>query len=317
VIDMTEPLSAGLLSRLRFKHLRLAVSLGRTANLHRSAEEIGVTQPAATKILQDLEATLGTPLFERSSRGMAPNAIGCFVILYARRTLAEGERFGAALSNLKRGGYGALAVGAIMATAPDLLPMAIAELKRRRPLMTIHLRAATSDQLLAALERGELDLALARIVTPRQRSLFDFEPLTRETLWIFVAPNHPMARRRSIKLAELERLPWVLQPAPSPMRDLIDSAFAANGLAPLDNIVETTSIFATLHLVRHAAMVAVLPSALIAAEVGTRDFVRLPIVLANDLDCYGIVTPKAADLTENAREFIGIVREVASCRRVP
>ena len=68
---------------------------------------------------------------------MAPTEIGRFVIGYARRILNDIEGFLDELSALKRGGYGFLSVGAIMATTPGILPAAIAELKRRRLLLTI------------------------------------------------------------------------------------------------------------------------------------------------------------------------------------
>jgi len=299
-----------LLTRLRFKHLRLLDVLARTANLHRAAAELNVTQPAATKILQDLEEMLGVVLFDRTPRAMVPTEIGAYVVEYARRTLSEGERFALGLANLKRGGYGALAVGAIMATAPDLLPQAIAELKRRRPLMTIQVLAATSDQLVAALERGELDLVIGRLTAALQLAKLNFEPLSKEELWAFVAASHPLAKSTHVDLGDLEQMPWVLQPAPSPMRRLIDTAFAAAGLRTLDNLVEATSIFATLHLVRQAGMIAVLPSTIVADEVQRGDFVRLPLRFENELDQYGIITRREELSTPNAAEFISIVREV-------
>jgi hypothetical protein len=126
-----------LFSSLRFKHLRLIDVLARTQNLHKVAAELNITQPGATKMLREVEAMLGVSLFDRTKRPLAPSEIGQHVVDYARRTLTDGNRFASSVANLKRGGFGALAIGAIMATAPDLLPKAIAELKRRRPLMTI------------------------------------------------------------------------------------------------------------------------------------------------------------------------------------
>jgi DNA-binding transcriptional LysR family regulator len=298
-----------LLSRLRFTHLRLLDVLGRTGNLHRAADELHVTQPAATKILRQVEDILGTALFERSARPMVPTEIGATVVAYARRALSDGERFAIGLDNLKRGGYGALSVGAIMATAYDLLPRAIAELKRRRPLMTIQVQAATSDKLMTALERRELELVIGRLVGAYQRAEFDFEPLANEELWAFAADTHPLANHTAIEIRELERMAWVLQPAPSPMRHLIDVAFAKVGMASPDNVVETTSIFATLQLVRHAGMIAVLPSTIVADEVQRGGFVRLALRLDNELEPYGIITPKGDLLGSNAAEFVSIIRE--------
>jgi DNA-binding transcriptional LysR family regulator len=95
------------------------------------------------------------------------------------------------------------------------------------------------------------------------------------------------------------------------MRHLIDTAFAAAGLRTLDNLVEATSIFATLHLVRRAGMIAVLPSTIVADEVQRGDFVRLPLRFKTELDQYGIITRREELPTPNAAEFISIVRELA------
>ena len=75
--------------RLRVRHHRLLEALERSENLGQAAEELGITQSAATKILQDAEELLGLPLFERRHRGMAPTEIGRFVIGYARRILND------------------------------------------------------------------------------------------------------------------------------------------------------------------------------------------------------------------------------------
>lgn len=143
---------------------------------------------------------------------MAPTEIGRFVIGYARRILNDTKGFLDGLSALKRGGYGFLSVGAIMATTPGILPAAIAELKRRRPLLTVSLVATTSDRLLAALGLRELELAICRLTHLRQRSQFDIEFLANEELWVFVGKDHALAPRAGVTLNELSHLPWVVQP---------------------------------------------------------------------------------------------------------
>ncbi|MDP4021969.1 LysR substrate-binding domain-containing protein [Methylobacterium sp. NEAU 140] len=305
---MSELDPATLMGRVKFRQLRLVDALARVGTLGRAAAALNVTQPAATKTLQDLEALLGVRLFERTPRAMVPTEIGAHVADYARRVLADGERFADGLISLKRGGYGALALGAIMATASDLLPRAVAALKQQRPLMTIRLLAATSDVLAAALARGEIELFLGRIPAPGDRAAFAFEPLAGEELWVFADASHPLAGRSRIDPAELGGLPWVLQPASSPMRRRIATAFASAGLAIPDNRVETTSIFATLNLVRRAGMVSMLPSTIIAHEVARGDFVRLPAQIAVEVGDFGVVTRPDRPLSANAHAFIAVVR---------
>ncbi|WP_457589021.1 LysR family transcriptional regulator [Ensifer canadensis] len=301
-----------LTNRLRFKHLRLIDLIARGGSLHRVAAEMNMTQPAATKILQDAEGFLGVRLFERGPRGMTPTDIGAFVADYAARTLAETGRFSDALDNLKAGGFGALSIGAIMATTPGLLPKAIAELKRRRPLMTIQLLAATSDILLNALERQEISMAIGRFTEPSNALAFDLEPLAREELWIFAERGHPLAGRSDLTLAETATLPWVLQRKTSPMRCLLESAFREAGVGGLENFVETTSVFATLHLVREAGMIACLPKSILQEGVGSGCFVRLPVDLPNQLGPLGIITRRGEKASANVEDFIDVVRTVAA-----
>jgi DNA-binding transcriptional LysR family regulator len=295
--------------RLRVRHLRLLEALERSENLGQAAEELGITQSAATKILQDAEELLGLPLFERRHRGMVPTEIGRFVIGYARRILNDTEGFLDQLSALKRGGYGFLSVGAIMATTPGILPAAIAELKRRRPLLTVSLVATTSDRLLAALGLRELEVAICRLTHLRQQSQFDIEFLANETLWIFVGKDHALAPCAEVSLHELSHLPWVMQPWTSPARQVLEAAFTTVGASSPETRVETTSIFAALHLVREAGMVGVLPSTILSESVARADLVRLPISLPNTLLEYGIVTRRGERLSANALEFISVIRE--------
>ncbi|BAN26880.1 LysR family transcriptional regulator [Caballeronia insecticola] len=305
-------ISPQTLWRLKFKHLRLIDILARTGNFHRAAEELNLTQPAATKILQDVEDILGLLIFDRSTRPMSISDIGEHVVDYARRTLAEGDRFTDSLNNLRRGGFGALSIGAILATSTDLLPQALAELKRRRPLMTIQIKAATSDILADALLRGELDVVLGRSPDDFNGSRFEFTPIGIEQLWAFVSASHPLAFRENVDYFSQHDFTWVLQPKPSPLRALINRVAIGHGLPAFDNVVETTSVSVMLQLVRHANMVAVLPHTLVKREIENGDFVRLPIQLDNQLPPHGILIRKGEVLSANALEFIAIVKSLAA-----
>ena len=78
----TDPLSLSrLLNRLRFKHLELLATLGETQVLHQAAKRINVSQPAATKMLADIEYTFGFSLFERHARGLRPTPLGAQVLV--------------------------------------------------------------------------------------------------------------------------------------------------------------------------------------------------------------------------------------------
>lgn len=301
-------LTRSLLHRLRAKHLRTLEVLGRVESMRAAAVELNITQPAITKLLQDVEDMLDVQLFERSATGITPTPIGISVIEFARKTVSDFERFAGLMTNLKLGGYGSLRIGAIMASMPDIVPRALKRLKAERPLMTIHLLSATSNQLLDELSGGTIEMAVARLTAPEQSAMFDFDPLLHEEVWVFSSPSHPMAKRSSIDLAELFDEPWVLQSPMSPLRRLLQCSFADTGKSPLPNWIETTSVYATLKIVRHAGMIAALPRTVVEEGVKAGDFVRLPVRLSYELSQYGIVTLKGAAQTENTRLFANVLR---------
>ncbi len=128
-----------MLSKLRFRYLQLLELFGRTRNLRVAAEQMHVTQPAATKILSDLEAMFGTQLFERLPREMRPTDLGALSVRYAVTTLSNLGKFSGEFATLKNGGYGHLTVGFIPASAAQLVTAAIKEIQRKHPRLIIKL----------------------------------------------------------------------------------------------------------------------------------------------------------------------------------
>jgi DNA-binding transcriptional LysR family regulator len=115
----------------------------------------------------------------------------------------------------------------------------------------------------------------------------------------------------------MEAYPWVLQQQSSPMRQVIDRSFAEAGLPSLDNLVETTSIYATLQLVRRAQMISVLPHTIVTEAIDRGELVRLPFRLDNPLEPYGIIRRSGEALSANAEDFAGIIRALAAGRSWP
>jgi DNA-binding transcriptional LysR family regulator len=97
------------------------------------------------------------------------------------------------------------------------------------------------------------------------------------------------------------------------MRQLIDRTLAEQGIGSLQNIVETTSIFATLHLVREAGMVACLPKSILVEGVARGTFIRLPVSLPNQLGPLGIITRRGETPSATVADFIDVLRAI-SCR---
>src|ERR1700761_4675981 len=119
--------------RLRLRHLPLMTALSETESLRSAADELAMTQPAATKALKELEDTIGVSLFVRHARGMEPTIFGEAVMRYARVVFEDLDELRDELAAIEAGDIGKVRIGAVMAPAPELLTHAIVALKAAHP----------------------------------------------------------------------------------------------------------------------------------------------------------------------------------------
>ncbi|GHC25097.1 transcriptional regulator [Kushneria pakistanensis] len=304
---------AALLNRLRYKHLRLIALLDEQRNLHRVAEILNMSQPAATRMLREIEGMFGCDLFERTSRGVQPTSTGEVLIEFAHGALNRLDRCATSLQRHQLGDQGQLAVGAIMGAAPDLVAEAITEIKRQRPLLQVRLLGETSDQLIELLINNRIDMAIARHVTALQHNLFDFEPLGNERMLAVVRQGHPLIDARELSLAEtLEQWPWILQPIESPARQALEKEFELAGLMSPRDIIECGSIFAALQLVRRSNSILVLAESVLRDYLQMETVTALPLSLGKTLPPYGIMTRREEPLSEPMQQLCAILRSTAA-----
>jgi DNA-binding transcriptional LysR family regulator len=303
--------TSSVLTRLRFRHLQLLDALGRTHNLRLAAEQMHITQPAATKILSDIETMFGAQLFERLPREMRPTDLGLLSVRYAGTALADLGKFVSEFGTLKNGGYGHLTVGAISASAAQVVAMGIREIREQRPQLVIKLVEQSSDQLATWLEEKKLDVMIGRLTEPRHQVLFDFEVLSEEPVWVVVGQHHPLLQRERLELADLGAWPWILYPQATAIRQLFDESFASAGIPAPIGMVETPSIFSTLELLQATDMISLQPRAAVEKYVSKGLLGHLPVPINRAMTSYGIVTRKYELQSQPIQEFVAILRLIA------
>jgi DNA-binding transcriptional LysR family regulator len=305
---MTATLSARqLLQRLRLRQVALLLALRRLGTLRAAAEELGMTQPAASQMLQELEGVLGLALFERVGRGLRPTAAGEAVMAHCEGLEGSLQALARTLDGLREGEGGVLAVGCIPASSPTLLVRAVAQLKRERPLVKVRVVTETSDHLLDLLDAGELDLVIGRLTEGRAHGDYRSVVLASEPLSMVVGARNSRAQERNLSLAGLMNDPWVLQPRPSPMREVLEQEFRLHGLDTPRNLVETASMHTTVFLINEAPMVAVLPAALATRHAAEGLLAVLPLALEHGLEPYRAIVPRQRPLGVAARRFLELV----------
>ena len=171
-----------MLNRLRMRQVALLLAIGESGTLRKASAELGMSQPAATKMVQELEATLGHRLFERVGRGQKLTSAGSSVLRHFRGMHGSFESMGRELTELRLGSTGRVSIGSIMAPSPTLLTQAIIALKKEYPLLSVDVVLDTSDKLFEMLREGVLDIAIGRIRDAHHSDDYDFKPLENEEL---------------------------------------------------------------------------------------------------------------------------------------
>jgi len=306
--------SQAALSRVKVRQLQLVSALAEAGSLREAAAALYMTQPAATKLIQDLEATMGVQLFERHRRGMRPTVYGDVMIRHARRVLTDLEHARDEVTAMREGATGEVRVGAVMGAIPFVIARTIATIKRDRPRLLVSVEVETSDRLVRLLDHGELDLLLARPVDVASGPDFGYEQLLDEPLAVVAGRRHPLADGDEPRtLRSLADWPWILLPGRSPMRAVLTPLFRELGVDRPPDVVETSSILMTTALLEETEMLAVLPQD-VARYYAERDIlVILPVALPPIMGSFGILTRTDRPLPPAALAFIEALRAV--CQR--
>jgi len=300
---MTPPLHS-IISRLHLKQLRLLVALGEHGSLLKAAQQVALTQPGASKALQEIETTFGTPLFVRTNRGLEPNAVGHCVIRYAHLIQTDLAHLREEIVGILRGQGGRVAAGVIMGAVP-LLTNAISALVARQSDLSVEIVEDTSAALLVQLDAGRLDLAICRTTISQAPQLYDSVKLQDETLAVIANVGHPRRRAKKLTLQELAPYRWVVYRANMPMRLLLEGEFRDCGIRFPQHLLETTSAFATLALLQANPSFVALVSIEVAQFFAHQQMsCILPLALASRSEPYELVTRKGAPVSPAGKLLI-------------
>lgn len=296
--------------RLKLRHLQLFIALDDLRNLHRAAERLGMSQPAASKLLGELEGQLGLALFERHPRGITPNWYGETVIRHARGILSSLHQAGDELNALQTGSAGSVSVGTVMAPAVTLLTSAVERVHRERPNLKVSIDVDVSHALVPRLMEGEFDFAIARIPSALPAGDFVFEEIGEEALCFVCRAGHPLAERTSLNLEAMVEYPWVLQPPGALMRQRVDHLFLHHGVALPRQIIDTSDILVALAMVDKSDTVTVTTRQVAELLCDQPRFRILPFPEALSVQPYGLVSLREQRLSPGAAALMSALRDL-------
>ncbi|HEY4079778.1 MAG TPA: LysR substrate-binding domain-containing protein [Burkholderiaceae bacterium] len=298
-------------SHLKMRHLVLLVELGRHGSILHAAQAAHLTQPAASKLLGELEHALGVPLFERLPRGVQATRYGEVMIRRAGAALAELDAAHQEVMELQSGLSGRVAIGSVLTPSTGLLPEAIQRLKKTHARVQVAITVDTSKVLIQRLRAGELDLVIGRVLDADSVDELCFEPITDEPHSLIVRAGHPLLARSKLQLADLQREAWIMPPPGSILRDRLTALFLSAGLDQPIETVETLALPVVTTLLSQSDRIVALPEELVQSHLDAGVLAVLPFDLGLRMDVYGIVTRRQHQLSPGAEAALQTLREVA------
>ena len=307
----TSPSHAIVRTRLKTRQAMLFVSLAEESNMHRAADKLGMTQPAASRLLKELEDQFDVKFFERHPRGLKPTWYGEIMIRHARAILSSMDQAHLEISEWRAGLQGSIRLGAIIGPATTLIPRLIVRLQAQAPKVRVSVLMDSSQELDKLLQDGGVDIVLARQVGNSKTSHVNHVFKKNVIYTVVVNVNHPLADASSLELSELMDYAWILPPSSSVLMQYFEGMLRRQKLVMMANPIETVALPVLTNLIQQTHMVALLETdvAQIYAKHGMMKM--LPIELDFDMDPYCIITAQNRALSPSVQMALSTLKELS------
>lgn len=290
------------------KRLLELLSIAEAGSFTKAAARRRVSQPALSNSMAHLEQTLGVRVLDRGRGGAALTEYGRLLVVHAQALAALLARANDDVQLKKQGLEGRLSVGASPLACVELVPNAVAHLLRKSPDIQIEIHERPDDQLMEGLRAGQFDI----VVNPGGPHS-DPPDVVRELLMhdvsvVMVHKRHPLARRRTVSLKDLQGVHWVLPNPGTAMWRHIEALFAAENVPWPANYVSTNSILALRSLVMRTNSVTITSPNLIKLELAARQLASIPLQKSRFSREIVVRTRRDQGLSPLAQRFVSALR---------
>ena len=304
-------------SRLKMSHLRMIVALEDFESVSAAAATLNITQPAASRMIGEMETLLDARLCQRLSRGIRLSALGQSLARHARSLLLQLQHAEQEMADVRSGRSGAAAFGAVTAPGIELAAPALGALRTLYPDIELTIQIDNSQVLARDLLSARLDFILARIPDELDSRLFDALTIGVEEACLIVRNGHPLLRSGPVPLAEMTTFNWIMQPRGTPLRRTVENMFRARNLQPPERFSNTSSMLLTMILV--ATSDAIAPISVEAATFATQGGVgnRLAILPTDSpivVQPYSLIKVRDRPLSPAAQSVFDYIKTAALAR---
>ena len=293
------------------RQLRTFLAAVETGSVTIAAQSLGLTQPAASQQLRELERVLGARLLDRAGGKLLPTAAGQALLEPARRAQAAAEDAASAVAGYRSGEVGRVRLGTGATACIHLLPPVLAAVRRSMPGLEITVAIGNSDEVVRLVEAGGLDLALVTLPVPVARSMSTTRLLSDP--FVALLPDGMASGAGTMAPDQIGRLPLILYEARGATRGIVDGWFRRAGIEARP-IMELGSVEAIKVLVASGLGASILPRLAVREPVRGATSRRLRPALSRDLG-YVLRTEKVRE--RGLRVFIGELERLGAAAVSP
>lgn len=293
------------------RKLELLIDLDATRSVGRTAENLGLSQSAASMALGSIESALGKPLYRRLRRGLDPEPHGALLLRHAKRVSAELRHLTSEIASLAEGISGTVVVGLLSMARTQLFPAAVASVLTAHPQLRIKALDWPFDPLVEGLRSGDVDFTIGVVRDGSEHAGLVAEPLMSDDLRLLVRADDPLLRESRVGLANLSGKRWILPRPDSRGARSIREGFTARGLTPPEPSVETSDLQLIRQLLLSTDMIAVASPNQLAFELAAGKVRELPIELAAARRDIALLSREGAHLPPAALAVMDEIRRAA------
>jgi DNA-binding transcriptional LysR family regulator len=302
--------------RLRLRDLRVFFAVAQCGSMAKAAALLGVSQPAVSQVMADLEQALNVRLLDRTRRGVELTLFGTILLKHARAAFDDLRQGVKEIEHSLDPTAGELRIGCPESLSTGFVVPVVELLSIRYPRLRLHVQHAITPSTDAPqLANRDVDLLLARLWPPATARDFKgsvaAEVLFNDGISLAVDMQHPLARRRKVDLAELTDERWIATPPESPGQRVLANAFRARGLEPPKIALTTYSVSLRTSLASTGRYVAAMPTSVLRLNAKSLPLKELPIDLGMPPWPVAVVTPRDRSLNPAVPLFLECAREVA------
>ena len=212
-----------------FDQLEIFLEVARLSSFSRAAEKRFRTQPAVSSQIRLLEEEVGARLLDRSGGRVSLTAAGKLFFIYAEETIEHRKTILTEIAETERVPRGEIVVGANEGTCLHILPEVFAQFKRDYPNVSVSIKRSDYAKILESIIENAVDFGVVSL--PVNDNRLEAQLVHRDHLVVITAPDHPLAAKKTVSVAEVAACPLVL-PKLGHTRDTLDALFYDHHVKP-------------------------------------------------------------------------------------